>query len=47
MTPPVFLVDDHQMFRSGVRAELGDRIEVVGEASDVESAVEGIRAHPA
>src|SRR5215216_5982843 len=42
--PRVFLVDDHQMFRSGVRAELGDRVEVVGEAADVESAVEGIRA---
>ena len=45
MNPPkVFLVDDHQMFRSGVRAELGDAVEVLGEASDVESAVHGIRA---
>ena len=45
--PRVFLVDDHQMFRSGVRAELGDQVEVVGEAADAESAVEGIRAtHP-
>ena len=26
--PRVFLVDDHQMFRSGVRAELGDAVEV-------------------
>ena len=43
-TPRVFLVDDHQMFRSGVRAELGDRVDVVGEAADVESAVQGIRA---
>jgi DNA-binding NarL/FixJ family response regulator len=41
--PRVFLVDDHQMFRAGVRAELGDRVDVVGEAADVESAVEGIR----
>jgi DNA-binding NarL/FixJ family response regulator len=40
----VFLVDDHQMFRTGVRSELGDRVEVVGEAADVESAVQGIRA---
>jgi DNA-binding NarL/FixJ family response regulator len=40
----VFLVDDHQMFRSGVKAELGDRVDVVGEAADVESAVQGIRA---
>ena len=36
--PRVFLVDDHQMFRAGVRAELGDTVEVVGEAADVESA---------
>jgi DNA-binding NarL/FixJ family response regulator len=40
----VFLVDDHQMFRTGVKAELGDRIDVVGEADDAESAVQGIRA---
>lgn len=43
-TPRVFLVDDHAMFRAGVRAELGERVEVVGEAGDVESAVAGIRA---
>jgi DNA-binding NarL/FixJ family response regulator len=42
--PRVFLVDDHQMFRSGVRAELGEGFDVVGEAGDVESAVQGIRA---
>jgi DNA-binding NarL/FixJ family response regulator len=42
--PRVFLVDDHQMFRAGVRAELGDAVEVLGEAADVESAVHGIRA---
>jgi DNA-binding NarL/FixJ family response regulator len=40
----VFLVDDHQMFRAGVRAELGDSVEVLGEAADVESAVQGIRS---
>ena len=42
--PRVFLVDDHQMFRAGVRAELGDAVEIVGEAADVESAVQGLRA---
>ena len=42
--PRVFLVDDHHMFRAGVRAELGDAVEVVGEASDVESAVLGLRS---
>ena len=40
----VFLVDDHRLFLSGVRAELGDRVEVVGEATDVEGAVTGILA---
>jgi DNA-binding NarL/FixJ family response regulator len=40
----VVLVDDHRMFRTGVRAELGDALEVVGEAEDVASAVEVITA---
>jgi DNA-binding NarL/FixJ family response regulator len=35
----VVLVDDHRLFRSGVRAELGDRVEVVGEASTVAEAI--------
>jgi DNA-binding NarL/FixJ family response regulator len=38
--PRVFLVDDHALFRAGVRAELGEAVEVVGEADDVEPAVE-------
>ena len=42
--PRVYLVDDHAMVRTGVRAELGDDVEVVGEAADVPAAVEGIRA---
>ena len=29
MTATVVLVDDHAMFRSGVRAELGDRVQLV------------------
>jgi DNA-binding NarL/FixJ family response regulator len=42
-TPPrVFLVDDHHLFRSGVRAELGAAVDVVGEADEVEAAVEMI-----
>jgi DNA-binding NarL/FixJ family response regulator len=40
----IFLVDDHQLFLSGVRAELGVEFEVVGEAADVDEAVAGIRA---
>ena len=39
MSARVVLVDDHALFRSGVKAELGDAVEVVGEAGDVESAV--------
>jgi DNA-binding NarL/FixJ family response regulator len=35
----VVVVDDHAMFRSGVRHELGTRCEIVGEAQDVDSAV--------
>ena len=39
----VFLVDDHQLFLSGVRAELGDSVDVVGAASDVDAAIDMIR----
>lgn len=35
----VVIVDDHRLFRTGVRAELGDAVEVVGEAEDVDSAI--------
>jgi DNA-binding NarL/FixJ family response regulator len=38
--PRVFLVDDHGLFRAGVRSELGDEVELVGEADDVEPAIE-------
>jgi DNA-binding NarL/FixJ family response regulator len=41
----VFLVDDHALFRTGVRAELAtapDEVEVVGEAGSVAEAVAGI-----
>ncbi|HUZ38867.1 MAG TPA: response regulator transcription factor [Streptosporangiaceae bacterium] len=37
--PRVFIVDDHGLFRSGVRSELGDQVDVVGEAEDVAPAV--------
>ena len=40
--PSVVLVDDHRMFRTGVRTELGSEVDVVGEADDVDSAVEVI-----
>ena len=37
--PRVVLVDDHGIFRSGVRAELGRAVDVVGEADDVVPAI--------
>lgn len=43
----VFLVDDHSVFRSGVRAELADAVEIVGDAGTVAEAVAGINTkHP-
>jgi DNA-binding NarL/FixJ family response regulator len=38
----VFLVDDHAMFRAGVRSELGEYVDVIGEASAVAEAVRKI-----
>jgi DNA-binding NarL/FixJ family response regulator len=40
----VLVVDDHSLFRSGVRVEIEPAVEVVGEAGDVAAAIEGIRA---
>lgn len=40
----VFLVDDHALFRAGVRSELGATVDVVGEAGSVAEAVVGILA---
>ncbi|TQN32969.1 LuxR family two component transcriptional regulator [Haloactinospora alba] len=37
--PRVVIVDDHRLFRSGVREELGDAVTIVGEAWDVDTAV--------
>lgn len=36
----VFLVDDHDLFRAGVKSEIGDAVEIVGDADDVEAAIE-------
>ena len=38
-TPRVVVVDDHRLFRAGVRAELGERVSVVGDAGTVAEAV--------
>ncbi len=37
--PRVVIVDDHRMFRAGVRAEIGDAVTVVAEAEDIADAV--------
>ena len=41
----VVIVDDHAMFRAGVRAELGDHVAVLAEAADVDQAVAAVVAH--
>ena len=38
----VFVVDDHELFRSGVRSELSRSCQIVGEAGTVDEAVAGI-----
>ena len=43
-TPRVALVDDHELFRAGVRSELDGLVEVVGDAATVAEAVELIAA---
>lgn len=40
----VFLVDDHSVFRSGVRAELSGQVDIVGDAGTVAEAIAGIDA---
>lgn len=40
----IVIVDDHAIFRAGLRSELGDQVQVLGEAHDVDSAVETVRA---
>ena len=42
-TPRVVVVDDHEIFRAGVRAELGELVDVVGQAGGVEEAIQLIR----
>ena len=38
--PRVFVVDDHDLFRAGVRSEIGDAVDIVGEADEVDAAIE-------
>src|SRR5665811_238975 len=41
----VVIVDDHAMFRTGVRAEIQDDVEVLADAEDVDTAVAAIEEH--
>jgi DNA-binding NarL/FixJ family response regulator len=45
MTLRVVVVDDHAMFRTGVRAEISATVDVVAEAEDVDTAVAAIAEH--
>ena len=44
-TPAVVIVDDHRIFRTGVKAELDGMVEVLGEAESVDDAVRAIIDH--
>lgn len=39
----VYLVDDHELFLSGVRAELAEHFTIAGSANTVDDAIDGIR----
>ena len=40
--PRVLIVDDHELFRAGVRAELAEHVDVAGEAATVDEAVRAV-----
>jgi DNA-binding NarL/FixJ family response regulator len=42
MKPRIVIVDDHQLFRAGVRAELEERVDIVADAATVDQAVNAI-----
>ena len=43
MSITVYLVDDHRLFLSGVKAELAEEFRIMGSAYDVDTAIEEIR----
>ncbi len=45
MSIKVYLVDDHRLFLSGVKAELDDEFHISGTAYDVDTAIEEIRGY--
>jgi DNA-binding NarL/FixJ family response regulator len=40
MQPRVFLVDDHELIRTGIRSELSGSLDIIGEADEVQAAIE-------
>ena len=40
--PRVFLVDDHELIRSGIKTEISSSADIIGEADEVEAAIEMI-----
>lgn len=47
MTHRIFLVDDHDVVRAGMKSVLDESFDIVGEAADVDEAVDGIlRSQP-
>ena len=40
--PRVFLVDDHELIRSGIKAEIADAVDIIGDADEVVAATEMI-----
>ncbi len=45
MSIDVYLVDDHRLFLSGVKAELSEEFRIVGSAHDVDTAIAEIRGY--
>lgn len=45
MSVKVYLVDDHRLFLSGVKAELSEEFRIVGSAYDVDTAIAEIRGY--
>lgn len=41
----VVVIDDHALFRQGVVTAIGEHVDVVGEADDVDSGIAAVRAH--
>ena len=42
-SPRVVVVDDHSLFRDGVRSRIGGEVEIVGEAGTVDEAVDALQ----